>query len=56
MTENYEIIQNGHLTGWLARNPDCNKIILFCHGTGSNISYNKKNHRIKKNRNKYIDI
>ena len=42
MTENYEIIQNGHLNGWLVKNPDSNKIILFCHGTGGNISYNKK--------------
>ena len=37
--ENYKVIQNYHINGWIAENPNSNKIILFCHGNAGNISY-----------------
>jgi alpha-beta hydrolase superfamily lysophospholipase len=37
--ENYKTVQNYHINGWIAENPQSNKIILYCHGNAGNISY-----------------
>jgi len=40
--ETYKSIHNGHLHAWLVENEQSNKIILFCHGNGGNISHRDK--------------
>jgi len=43
-TENYKVIKNRHLHGWLSEGKN-DKIILFCHGNTGNISH--REHKIK---------
>jgi pimeloyl-ACP methyl ester carboxylesterase len=37
--EAYKPVRHGHLHGWLLEANGSNKIILFCHGNGGNISH-----------------
>ena len=37
--ENYKVVQNYHINGWIAENHKSNKVILYCHGNSGNISY-----------------
>jgi len=39
-TENYKVIKNRHLHGWLSEGKN-DKIILFCHGNTGNISHSE---------------
>ena len=43
-TENYKVIKNQHLHGWLLDGQN-NKIILYCHGNAGNISH--REHKTK---------
>jgi len=42
LEENFDIVNNEHLHGWLLQNKNSNKIILLCHGNFGNISHKQK--------------
>jgi|UniRef100_A0A6C0IZW6 uncharacterized protein len=45
--EDYTIFKHNHIVGWLLKNKDSDKIVMFCHGYNGNISHRE---------NKYIEL